>query len=193
MTVVNCAITDNSAVANSGIENTGTITVTNCTIAGNTATETGAGFSNFGTATILDSTITDNKVTQSNPNYVGGGIWAYRGELTIGNTIVAGNSAAIGPDVDGAVVSQGNNLIGQTNGSTGWITSDLTGTTASPLNPLLGPLANNGGPTETMALLPGSPAIAAGNVALIPAGITTDQRGPGYARVVNGNVDIGAV
>ncbi len=43
-----------------------------------------------------------------------------------------------------------------------------------------------------MALLPGSPAIDAGNNALIPAGITTDQRGPGYARVVNGTVDIGA-
>ncbi len=58
------------------------------------------------------------------------------------------------------------------------------------VNPLLGPLQNNGGPTETMAPLPGSPAIAAGSVALIPAGITTDQRG--FAHIVNGAVDIGA-
>ena len=51
-------------------------------------------------------------------------------------------------------------------------------------------MQNNGGPTETMALLPGSPAIAAGSVALIPPGITTDQRGS--AHIVNGKVDIGA-
>jgi len=58
------------------------------------------------------------------------------------------------------------------------------------VNPLIGPLQNNGGPTETMALLPGSPAIAAGSDALIPPGIITDQRGA--ARIVNGTVDIGA-
>jgi hypothetical protein len=58
------------------------------------------------------------------------------------------------------------------------------------VNPLLGTLQYNGGPTQTMALLPGSPAIDAGSNALIPSGITTDQRG--FARVVNGTVDIGA-
>src|SRR5262249_40378690 len=61
---------------------------------------------------------------------------------------------------------------------------------ATPLDPLLAPLGNYGGPTLTMALLPGSPAIDAGNNGLIPAGVTTDQRG--LARVVNGTVDIGA-
>ncbi|MDB5295685.1 MAG: type secretion C-terminal target protein, partial [Phycisphaerales bacterium] len=55
-----------------------------------------------------------------------------------------------------------------------------------------GPLADNGGPTRTLALLAGSPAIDAGNNLLVPAGTTTDQRGPGFARVVNGTVDIGA-
>ena len=59
--------------------------------------------------------------------------------------------------------------------------------------PGLGALANNGGPTLTMLPQPGSPALGAGNVALIPAGVTTDQRGVGYARVVNGSLDIGSV
>ena len=90
----------------------------------------------------------------------------------------------------GTIASQGNNLIGETDGSSGWVGSDLTGTIARPLDPLLAPLGNYGGPTQTMALLPGSPAIDAGNNALIPAGITTDQRG--LPRIVNSSVDIGA-
>ena len=111
--------------------------------------------------------------------------------MTIGNTIVAGNTAATsGPDALGTFASLGNNLIGETDGSSGWVGSDLTGTIAQPLNPLLAPLGNYGGPTQTMALLPGSPAIDAGNNALIPAGVTTDQRG--LPRIVNGVVDIGA-
>ena len=77
-----------------------------------------------------------------------------------------------------------------TDGSSGWIASDLTGTMVMPLNPLLSPLSNYGGPTDTLAELPGSPAIDAGNNALIPAGVTTDQRG--LPRIVNGIVDIGA-
>ena len=97
---------------------------------------------------------------------------------------------ATGPDSIGTFVSQGNNLIGKTDGSSGWVGSDLTGTIATPLNPLLAPLGNYGGPTQTMALLPGSPAIDAGNNALIPAGVTTDQRG--LPRIVNTVVDIGA-
>ena len=74
--------------------------------------------------------------------------------------------------------------------------SNLIGTTADPLNPMLGPLANNGGPTQTMALLPGSPAINAGSNALaVDANgnpLTTDQRGAGFPRIVGGTVDIGA-
>src|SRR5262249_35549236 len=59
---------------------------------------------------------------------------------------------------------------------------------ASPLDPKLGPLQDNGGPTLTMALLPGSPAIDAG----APTDSEWDQRGPGYPRLVNRATDIGA-
>ena len=61
------------------------------------------------------------------------------------------------------------------------------------VNPLLGALADNGGPTQTHALLPGSPAVNAGPNPLTPfPGSADDQRGAGYARVVGGRVDIGA-
>jgi len=59
-------------------------------------------------------------------------------------------------------------------------------------DPRLGPLANNGGSTQTMALLPGSPAINAGSNALTPVDTQYDQRGAGYSRIGDGTVDIGA-
>ena len=113
---------------------------------------------------------------------------------TLGNTIVAGNILTFtsGPDAYGTFTSHHGNLIGETVGSTGWVSTDLTGTLAHPLNPELAPLGNYGGPTQTMALLTTSPAINAGSVALVPSGVTTDQRGTGYPRIVNGTVDIGA-
>src|SRR5262249_39509404 len=58
-------------------------------------------------------------------------------------------------------------------------------------DPLLAPLQDNGGPTSTHALLPGSPAIAAGDPSFAPPPLF-DQRGPGFARVVNGRIDIGS-
>jgi len=168
-------------------------------------------------STISDNSVTApvQKFVYSNNTYYlgfayGGGI-GNRGDtdLTIANSIISGNTVsasstnypghvgnASGPDARtfysyGTFNSLGNNLVGKTDGSSGWIASDLTGTIASPLNADLGPLANNGGPTQTMLPLPGSPAIGAGNNSLIPAGITTDQRG--MPRSINGSVDIGAV
>jgi hypothetical protein len=93
-----------------------------------------------------------------------------------------------GPEGDGRLTSLGHNLIGDGSGGSGYAATDLVGTSASPIDPKLGPLQDNGGPTWTMALLPGSPAIGAS--ALTDS--EWDQRGPGCARSVNGMTDIGA-
>ena len=96
----------------------------------------------------------------------------------------------------GLFTSKGHNLIGDPNSGI-WVLGfgDLLGSAQDPLDARLGPLANNGGPTRTHALLAGSPAIDRGDGAGAPA---TDQRGPGFPRRKDGNgdgraaVDIGA-
>ena len=133
----------------------------------------------------------------------GGGIRVGPGGVTLENTIIAGNTAANGlgdttgaptpgPNVDGAVISNGHNLLGIATEATGFTgTGDQTGA-----NPMLAPLADNGGPTQTMALTPGSPAIDAG----VAAGASFDQRGrprtyndPGVANAASSDgTDIGA-
>ncbi len=188
--LTNCTVSGNSAVSGGGLYtyNNGMTTLTNGTVSGNSARDNGGGLytTSGGTSTLADCTISGNSA-----DIFGGGLYNLDGTVSLGNTIVAVNRAAIGgPDAVGIFASQGNNLIGETDGSFGWVGSDLTGTGAQPLDPLLSPLGNYGGPTQTMALLPGSPAIDAGNNALIPPGITTDQRG--LPRIVNGVVDIGA-
>jgi hypothetical protein len=111
------------------------------------------------------------------------------------NTLIAGNfrGATARDDVYGSLDPGGDyNLIGDGTGMSGLsngVNGNLVGSADSPIEPLLGPLADNGGPTLTHALLPGSPAIDAGNNAYATA---WDQRGPGYPRIVNGTIDIGA-
>jgi hypothetical protein len=109
--------------------------------------------------------------------------------LQLGNTIVAGNTAPAYPDVAGTLVSLGHNLIGDGTGATGFLPSDLVGTWSAPIDPLLSDLGDHGGPTQTCVLLAGSPALHAGDNSLVDS--ATDQRG--FARIVNGTVDIGAV
>jgi hypothetical protein len=98
--------------------------------------------------------------------------------------------------VSGDFTSGGHNLIGDGTGSTGFVNGvngDMVGTAANPIDPRLGPLANNGGPTQTHALLAGSPAIDHGDNTNAPA---TDQRGVARPRDGDHNgsraVDIGA-
>jgi YDG domain len=185
LALMNCTLSGNSSsgvVGGGGLYNSGPATLTDCTVSGNSAAiGDGGGMYNSvaGPATLTDCTVSGNSAVS------GGGI-ANQGTLSIGNTIVALNTASTsGPDALGTFASLGFNLIGQTDGSTGWVGSDLTGTTAHPLNPRLAPLDSYGGPTQTMALLPGSPALDAGD----PSDTSADQRG---VPVQNGPRDIGA-
>ena len=183
-TLTSCTVSGNSADNGGGLYNFDTLALTNCTVSGNSALNGGAGggLDNYGgTTTLTNCTVSGNSASGGS----GGGLYNYGGTTTLTNTIVAGNTASTGPDARGTFASQGNNLIGKTNGSSGWVGSDLKGTNAQPLNPLLAPLGNNGGPTQTMALLPGSPALNAGDPALLGA---ADQRGV----VRRGGVNIGA-
>jgi len=137
----------------------GPFVLESCTIAGNAVTGGlgGQGYSLTGA-----------------PGAAGGGGVNAPGAQSIHNSIVAGNTgSASSPDVSGTVTSQGWNLIGITNGSSGWTASDLKGSAAAPLDPKLGPVQDNGGLTPTIALLSGSPAIDQGK----SSGLTTDQRG----------------
>lgn len=184
-----------------GVLNNGVLTLINSTVSGNSTGGIGGdggGIHHNGSSlTLTNSTITNNTAL----TIVGNGVHSssFANPVTIRNTVIAQNGG--GPDTSGAFVSQGNNLIGNADGSTGFIGSDLTGTTATPINAMLGPLANNGGPTFTHALLVDSPALDAGNNALAidenSSALTQDQRGS--PRIVDSpddgstaTVDIGA-
>jgi CSLREA domain-containing protein len=169
LNVENSTISGNSAGDGGGIyNNSGTARVKNSTISGNSASA-GGGIYNKATLNVTGSTLSDNSYN------AGSGIYNFSGTANVGNTIIAGNDADFGdPDVRGTFTSQGYNLIGDADGSTGFTqTGDQTGGGASVIDPKLGPLQYNGGPTKTYALLFGSPAIDKGKA----LGLTTDQRG----------------
>jgi CSLREA domain-containing protein len=102
-----------------------------------------------------------------------GGVTHNSGTATMRNSIAALNSGIAGPDVAGAFTSEGYNFIGIGDTASGFTgPADQVGTTGAPFDPGLGSLQNNGGPTDTLGLLPG-PAIDAG----YSFGLTSDQRG----------------
>jgi len=145
-------------------------------------------------------TLTSSTVTENSAAGAGGGVYVFdlagAPALTIANSIVAGNTDdGTAPDLMPDPHSTLNidfSLIGVTDGLTITGGNNLTGTAALPLDPLLGVLANNGGPTETHALLVGSPAIDAGNPSIVFNPAEFDQRGAPFARVADGRIDIGA-
>jgi hypothetical protein len=183
-----------------GLENEGAANLTNCTVTGNTSKRNtdplipsgaGGGLSNVGgVMKLVNCTVTGNTAEGT-----GGGVFALGGpgvySFELENTIVAGNTSPSGPDCNGTVpfVSHGYNLIGIGTAGMGFtnnVNHDLVGTAGSPRNPLLGPLQNNGGATDTMGMTSAaSPAVNAANNADAPA---RDQRG--YARP--NTADIGA-
>jgi hypothetical protein len=189
LTVTNSTVTGNSVSGafgagwGGGIENQGTAAVNNSTVSGNSATAGGGGIFNLqGSVTINNSTVSGNSVHFAGD---GGGI---AGTVTLQNSIVASNS---GGNCKSGVVSNGYNL--SSDGTCNFHnTGDLNNT-----DPKLGPLQNNGGPTQTEALLPGSPAIDAGNPSGCTDGsghlLTTDQRGmPRPDHEDTGGCDMGA-
>lgn len=152
--------------------------VVNTTVSGNQAARGGGIWFNSGTNTLANVTIVGN--TATGPS--GGGGFLGSAHPSVRSTIVAGNTASPGPDCAGGMTSAGYNLVGNGTGCTFTsATGDQVGSGATPIDPLVGALADNGGPTKTRALQPGSPAIDAGNPAgctdLLDMPLLADQRG----------------
>jgi hypothetical protein len=195
LTVSESTISGNTATGNNlgpgvgaGIYHlSGTLTLINSTISGNSASGSGAGISNgnppfSGTVDIFNSTITRNTAGAGTGAGVGGGISTATGSVTtLGNTILAGNRGVISinprlidfDDCSGTIDSDGNNLKGTSGLFEG---CSITGIPPLVADPQIGPLQDNGGATETHALLSGSPAIDAGACDLGPKP-PIDQRG----------------
>lgn len=196
--IINSTIARNIAVApttngGGGLRVGGIANIANSTFSGNIAQNgRGGGIFHVGTSLTLNNvTITDNTAGLSTGGLFNNSPTAFN----LRNSIIAKN-VGLGGDVTGTVNSHGNNLIGIVGFESIFINTDLIGQ-----NPLLAPLANNGGQTQTHALLPNSPAVNAGNNCVVnancPAGnpfqpLTTDQRGSGFPRQMGANVDIGA-
>jgi CSLREA domain-containing protein len=159
-----------------GVFNGATLSLTSSTISGNqtgnAGNPEGGGIQNVGTLTVTNVTITNNSALGAFAH--GGGLNNSGGTINLQNTIVAGNfrvNNSTADDISGTVDAASSfNLIGT--GGSGGLTDGVNNNQVGVADPRLGPLAANGGPTSTHALLVGSPAIDAGNSAL-----TTDQRG----------------
>jgi hypothetical protein len=173
-----------------GVNNGGMLTMINCTLLNNSANNVGrgGGISYIGakdTSAVIRFCTIYNNISRGE----GGGIWTDPTEnnhLTISDGMVVGNNAQQGSDMSGPVISDGYNLLSNVAGVTGLNATTDRRVTLSDLK--LDPtLRSNGGPTQTLVLLPGSPAIDAvpGNACSItitdisghPMAITTDQRG----------------
>jgi hypothetical protein len=188
-----CLFANNVGVFGGAVHAAGATTLENCTFVGNQSGSRGGALIYTAASSLSSLTMESCTVTGNTAGYQGGGILIetdFNVIPTVHNCVIAGNSAQYLPDIYAfnlqypgpAMASLGYNLIGNTSGSSGWVASDLQN-----VNPLLGPLADHGGPTQTCALLPGSPALFAADPANFP---TTDQRG--IARPQGTQADIGA-
>jgi CSLREA domain-containing protein len=214
LSIKRSTIRNNTALQGGGLNTSSTLitAIANSTISdnaanGNAATQgLGGGIlSSAGLLTINNATISNNSATT-----FGGGIFSSEASEPpkLRNTIVAANTVGTeSSDVRGEFVSLGNNLIGNAVGSTGFTVGnpsangDKVGTAGNPIDPLLGPLQNNGGETDTREPSVFSPVKDAGNNCVLdltcpsfnpPTGLPTDQRGTGFPRRIGSRVDIGA-
>ena len=178
LTVTGSTFVDNAAFEGGGINNGGAATIVNSTFSGNSATNSGGAINNIGssaTTAVVNVTISGNAGSSR-----AGGIFNIFGSVSLTNSIIA-NSLA-GDDCFGGMTSLGHNI--DTDG-----TCNLTGAGDMPgVDPLLGPLQNNGGQTLTFAPLEGSPATDNADATACPS---TDQRGT--ARPQGNGCAIGAV
>jgi len=188
-TIVRSTISGNvSNDVGGGIRSLGDMTITNSTLSGNRSTgwHGGAIFQTDGDITITNSTIANNIAPDWAPStlFIGQFGGSFVPTLTLTNSIITGNQwyacERFASGTPANVVSGGNNLVQDNSCSP--VVSDFINSAAQ-----IGPLANNGGPTLTHALSPGSPAVDAANDTLCP---TTDQRG--IIRPQGAHCDIGA-
>jgi hypothetical protein len=173
-----------------------TFRMTNSTVTANSAGVHGA-ISNDGTMLLVNSTITHNSADE-----LTSGIVSFaEGTVTVLNTIIGSNNSPTLNCLDGHFISLGNNIITDARNSTGFVNGVNNDQVSNnnAIDPLLGPLMNNGGQTDTRALLAGSPAINAGSNCVMtgtcssnpPISLANDQRS-GFARRTGATVDIGA-
>jgi parallel beta-helix repeat protein/predicted outer membrane repeat protein len=202
LTIVDSTIAGNVASSGGAIycRDQTILGIVNSTIYGNFAQHDSGGlFLNDTAATLRHATIVDNFAAD-----FGGGISADNSTFSVDHTIVASNATDDIADLFGGNTINarysliGSNLhsglaaapVGSPNAN-----GNMIGTSANPIDPLLGALSDNGGPTKTLPLLAGSPAIDKGDIAAAP-GVGTvpanDQRGAPFGRVFDGRIDIGA-
>ncbi len=198
-TLTGSTISDNTAQFGGGIGTlfgSGVVTLRNSTVSGNRASVSGGGInvSANDIVNLRNVTVTANRATALAD---GGGI-AGSGTVNLRNSVIAGNIDTGGeaPDCSGTLFSQGYNLLGDNTACTFTATTgDQVGDALGPIDPLLGPLADNGGTTRTHILVPGSPLLNAANAALPGSGGSAcegnDQRGTN--RLLGVPCDIGAV
>ncbi|HAK75548.1 MAG TPA: hypothetical protein DCM71_01225, partial [Runella sp.] len=196
LTMTNCTVKSSRAPQGGGVQNDGVLTMTGCTINSNTSTGAGAAFAMYGTTTTLvNCTVSGNTAsgtgggflvgsgtlnltncTVTNNTAIDGGAMNLSGSThVLKNSIIAGNVATntSNENIAGSVsASSSYNLIGA--GGVGGLTNGTNNNQVGIANVYLDVLADNGGPTQTHALLANSPALDKGTAV---AGLTTDQRG----------------
>jgi hypothetical protein len=194
-TVAGCTFADNGADTGGGmfIDTSAVFTLRNSTLSGNAAQSDGGAIGTKFTALVIhNSTIAFNRAGIKTSGSTGGGIFADGGNVNLESSIVAQNTDRGGqPDLSpstGTPFAANHCLIGSAAGLTNF-TPDQTTTNLLGKDPLLAPLADNGGPTQTHALLAGSPCIDQGSN---PDALTFDERGYPFKRQRGPAVDIGA-